>query len=69
MVHDVDRGVPQVLQPGETVDMPVSYYIDPAILEDANARRIDEITLSYTFYPTKDFDAASVTANSGVSGS
>ncbi len=31
--------------------MPVTYFIDPAILDDPDARKIDEITLSYTFYP------------------
>lgn len=41
----------QTLKAGETVDMPVSYYIDPAIMDDPVARKIDEITLSYTFYP------------------
>lgn len=41
----------QTLKPGETVDMPVTYYIDPAIMDDPVARKIDEITLSYTFYP------------------
>uniref|UniRef100_UPI0022A73358 cytochrome c oxidase assembly protein n=1 Tax=Sandarakinorhabdus rubra TaxID=2672568 RepID=UPI0022A73358 len=41
----------QTLAAGETVDMPVSYYIDPAILDDPIARKVDEITLSYTFYP------------------
>ncbi|OYQ26043.1 cytochrome c oxidase assembly protein [Sandarakinorhabdus cyanobacteriorum] len=41
----------QTLQPGETVDMPVTWYVDPAILDDPIARKIDEITLSYTFYP------------------
>lgn len=40
----------QTLKAGETVDMPVSYYIDPAIVDDPIARKIDEITLSYTFY-------------------
>lgn len=41
----------QTLAAGETVDMPVSYYIDPAILDDPAASKVDEITLSYTFYP------------------
>nr|WP_295662474.1 cytochrome c oxidase assembly protein [Polymorphobacter sp.] len=41
----------QTLKAGETVDMPVTYFIDPAILNDPQARKIDEITLSYTFFP------------------
>jgi cytochrome c oxidase assembly protein subunit 11 len=51
----------QTLQAGETVDMPVTYYIDPAILDDPVARKVDEITLSYTFYPV-DNPAAAVAA-------
>jgi len=41
----------QTLKAGETVDMPVIWYVDPAIMDDPVARKIDEITLSYTFYP------------------
>lgn len=43
----------QVLKPGETVRMPVIFYVDPKLLDDPDARSIDTITLSYTFYPTE----------------
>ena len=33
--------------------MPVTYYVDPALLDDPDARNISEITLSYTFYPVE----------------
>ena len=41
----------QTLKPGEEMRMPVIFFVDPKILKDPDARRIDEITLSYTFYP------------------
>jgi cytochrome c oxidase assembly protein subunit 11 len=43
----------QKLKPGETVEMPVQYFIDPAMLADANSKGIREIVLSYSFYPAK----------------
>ncbi len=41
----------QTLKAGEEVRMPVIFFVDPKILDDPDASRIDEITLSYTFYP------------------
>jgi len=45
----------QKLGPGEEVDMPVFFFIDPEILEDPNMKGVDRITLSYTFFKTEDW--------------
>lgn len=42
----------QILQPGERVQMPVSFFVDPEIVKDREGKFVKEITLSYTFYET-----------------
>lgn len=49
----------QTLQPGETQRMPVIFYVDPKILDDPDARDVETITLSYTFYPVDSAPKAS----------
>jgi cytochrome c oxidase assembly protein subunit 11 len=43
----------QTLKAGETVDMPVLFFVDPKIKQDPDTKDVDEITLSYTFYPVE----------------
>ena len=47
----------QLLKPGQTMRMPVLYYVDPAIMDDPETKDIKEITLSYTFYRSIDQQA------------
>ncbi len=44
----------QRLDPGQTVDMAVSFYIDPAFVDDDDTKDLTELTLSYTFYPVAE---------------
>lgn len=44
----------QRLAAGQVADMPVDFYIDPAILDDKDAKRIKEVTLSYTMFPIEE---------------
>ena len=53
----------QTLKPGESADLPVDFFVDPAILDDPDSKSINEITLSYTFFPVDKPDAVSAVAH------
>ncbi len=44
----------QVLRPGETVDMPVTFYLDPDLADDRKMDGLTTVTLSYTFFRAPD---------------
>jgi cytochrome c oxidase assembly protein subunit 11 len=48
----------QTLEPGQEVNMPVVYFVDPAILEDEFMADVEQITLSYTFHRAIESDKA-----------
>jgi cytochrome c oxidase assembly protein subunit 11 len=57
----------QRLEAGQTVDMAVSFYVDPGWVEDEDTKEFSELTLSYTFYPAQKTDktASSETRTGG----
>jgi cytochrome c oxidase assembly protein subunit 11 len=50
--------VEQRMKPGEKRDMPVVFYVDPALAKDAEGQNVSAITLSYTFFPVRQPEPA-----------
>jgi cytochrome c oxidase assembly protein subunit 11 len=59
----------QTLAAGQTVEMPVTFFVDPKIVEDEDTKDISEITLSYTFYRSVDPNAPAAAATPEGDGS
>ena len=58
----------QTLQPGQRVEMPVSFFIDPAVLEDPKLKHLNDLTLSYTFFRDKEAEQTLGQAQSAHAG-
>lgn len=48
--HDLQE---QKLRPGEKIDMPVFFYVDPEFATDPRMKRVNHLTLSYTFFKVR----------------
>ncbi|NEU11581.1 cytochrome c oxidase assembly protein [Methylobacterium sp. BTF04] len=55
----------QTLKPGETMDFPVVFYIDPAVRQDSNTAHLTEMTLSYTYFASKNGQPTAALATTG----
>ena len=53
----------QTIAAGATVDMPVLYYVDPKFADDINTKGKQEVTLSYTFFPSTSKQAQAAPAS------
>ncbi len=60
----------QRLEPGQSIEMAVSFFVDPAFVTDEETKNLSELTLSYSFYPVaepkkKEGQAAAASAGKG----
>ena len=56
----------QSLEAGQSVDMAVSFFVDPEIMQDRLLDDVNSITLSYTFFPKYGADGGNVAVNAAV---